>query len=272
MRNTKQQNLIYLFLFLVFPFLTTNLLAQDILLRVKKGTVTHNNSKLTLSSPQFQLKSGDKVIVPAEAVLVGTVGGSFVQVPSGKSYTYDDVKKLAKSATIKASVGNEVFRGTLQKTSNNYASSTRSGENDPDFYSPSDAPDVLTILDEKFRLEIGNNKTKLLSNIRLINTDNAEVTYDEKPNNLLVELTNLPEGNYKWTYQIEFDRDDSKVETSFENSFIIPSEKIKAAMLKDYNNYKNQLLENKKKKLISDDFYQILLEEYKAEKKIYTKE
>jgi hypothetical protein len=267
LKNTK----VLLVIILCFICLNSSLFAQDIFLKVKKGTVTHNSKTLLVSNPAFQMKASDKITVNNGSVLSGRMGESFFQVPSGKTYSFEEVKKLAKGSISKSSIASELFTNSMQITKNNYGSSTRSGENDPDFYSPSDAPDILTVLDDKLRLEIGNNKTKLLSNIRLINTDNAEVTYDEKPNNLSVELTNLPEGNYKWTYQIEFDRDDTKFKNSFENSFIIPSAKNKTVLLKDYNNYKNQLMENKKKKLISDDFYQILLEEYKAEKKIYTK-
>jgi hypothetical protein len=272
MRNTKQQSLIYLFLFLVFPFLTTDLLAQDILLRVKKGTVTHNNSKLTLSSPQFQMKTSDKVIVPAEAVLVGTISGSFVQVPAGKSYSFEDIKKLSKSSASKASVGNEIFFGTMQKTSNNYGSSTRSGEPEPDFYSPSDSPDILYVLDKKFKLQIGNKQTKLLTNIKLVHKNSSKIIYDAKPDNKTVELSDLPEGEYTWSYQIEFVRNDSDIQQKLSNVFIIPSESQRAQMLNDYNNVKKELAENLNIKLISKDLYDILLSEYKENKKIFITE
>ena len=116
--NTKLKLICFTF-FTAF-FILGTIDAQDINLKVKKGTVTLNSNKLTLSSPPFQMKTSDKVIVPAEAVLVGTISGSFVQVPSGKSYTYQDIKKLGKSSASKASVGNEVFFGTMQKTFNNY--------------------------------------------------------------------------------------------------------------------------------------------------------
>lgn len=270
----KQMN--YTKFFAQFLFLLTLLIychcleAQDIMLKVKKGNILLNNKNIQLGDPQFKLVPTDKVTVNTGSVLVGNYGSSFFQVPSGKTYSFEDIKKLSKGNISKSSVTSEIFIHSMQITKNNYGSSTRGEENKPDFYSPSDAPNVLSVLDDKFKLVIGNNKTRLLSNIRLVNTDNAKTIYDEKPNNLSVELSNLPDGNYKWTYQIEFDRNDSKVKSSFENSFIIPSEKIKTALLKDYNIYKNQLLENKKKNLISDDFYQILLEEYKAEKKIFT--
>lgn len=272
MKNKTKPNLISLFSLMIFLFIANSVLAQEILLRVKKGTVTHNNSKLTLSSPQFQLKSGDKITVSAEAVLVGTVGGSFVQVPAGKSYSFEDIKKMGKGSPVKASVGNEVFKGTMQKTSNNYGSSTRSGDAAPDSYSPTDTINALYVLDKKFKLQIGNKQTKLLTNIKLEHKNSGKTIFDAKPENKTVELSDLPEGEYTWLYKIEFEKDDKIKTQTLANVFIIPSAKEREQMLTDYNNVKKELDENLKKKLISKDLYDILLIEYKENKKIFITE
>lgn len=265
-KNTKHFFHVVIIFFVLFPQLS---FSQDITLRVKKGTVMHNTDKLTLSSPEFKMKTSDKVIIPAEAILVGTISGSFVQVPSGKSYTYTDIKKLGKAVPVKSSISNEIFNCVIQKTHNNYGSSTRGDEPKPDFYSPSDSPNILYILDKKFKLQIGNKHTKLLTNIKLEHKNSAKVIYDAKPDNRTVELSDLPEGEYLWSYEIEFVRNDSNIQQKLANGFLIPSPSQRDQMLADYNNVKKELDDNLKKKLISKDLFDILLSEYKENKKIF---
>jgi hypothetical protein len=179
---------------------------------------------------------------------------------------------MCKDTPVKASVSGELFNGSMQKITNNYGSSTRSGEPEPDFYSPSDSPDILYVLDKKFKLQIGNKQTRLLTNIKLEHKNRGKIIYDAKPDNKTVELSDLPEGEYLWSYKIEFEKDDVIKTQTLGNVFLIPSDGQRAQMLSDYNNVKKELAENLNRKRISKDLYDILLSEYKEKKKIFITE
>jgi hypothetical protein len=267
----KSLRLFYLIFWVVF-LATHHTFAQDIYLKVKKGTVIHNGNNMISSSPAFQMKNSDKISVAPDAILSGRMGANFFQVPSGKSYAYSDVKKMCKDTPVKASVSGELFNGSMQKITNNYGSSTRSGEPEPDSYSPTDTLFTLIVLDKKFKLQIGNKQTKLLTNIKLVHKNSSKIIYDSKPDNKTVELSDLPEGEYTWSYQIEFVRNDSDIQQKLSNVFIIPSESQRAQMLSDYNNVKKELAANLNRKCISKDLYDILLSEYKEKKKIFITE
>jgi hypothetical protein len=250
-------------------FLQISVKAQDIYIKVKKGSVIHNSKTINDSNPAFHMRKSDKITVTNGSILSARFGESYFQIPSGKSYTFDDLKNISQFNINKSSVFDVIFKNTMQITKNNYGSTTRGTEYEPNYYAPIDS---LLVLDKKFQLEIGNRSTKLKKNITVKNESNGKVIYDEKPENLMVELSNLPAAKYSWTYVIEFIKGDSLLEVEYLNTFIVPSEKVRASMLKNYNKFKAQLQESKKNNLITDDFYNILLEEYKMENKIYTKQ
>ncbi len=248
--------------------LTNICTAQDIYLKVKKGSAKLNETLKYDSSPAFKIKNIDKVTVSNSSLVIATKTDQIFEVPPG-NYSYDDINKLAgkRRKSNNGDLFNVIFTTSMQNSMLQSGSSTRGTERIPDFYSPSDDP-ILFVLEDSLLLEIGNKHTKILGDIEVSKTGETVFVYKGKPDNLKVLLTNLTEGEYKWSYSIKYPGVES---SDFVNTFFIPSAADKKQMLKEYRQFTDYLLQLKSQNKFSEEMMTLLLEEYKMEKKIYTR-
>jgi hypothetical protein len=264
----KNKMLFQIILF-ALVLLSSDLYSQDVKIKVKKGSITLNGkTTLNSSSPVTTLNPQDKVLIPNGSVVSALIGSSFTEIPSGKIYAYNDIKKMPKQVKKSTSLF-DMLVANMQVTYNQYGSSTRGAEGEPNSYSPIDSPFVLQVLNDTFKLRIGNNYTKLLSPVSIIKKGSTDYIYNQLPENKEIVLYGLMEGEYAWSYKIEYIIENKKTIASFSNKFLIPSAKTKNHLIAEYQKVEKEINNLVKSKKMSAEMAEIQLEEYKLSKQIF---
>jgi hypothetical protein len=126
--------------------------------------------------------------------------------------------------------------------------------------------DETIILSDSLKLSFGSEATKLTSNIVITNTTTNEVVYNEKPEINEVKLNWLKPGNYSWKYKIYSNGEN----ISFKNTFIIPTNLEKRAILKDIQDFKANINDcSKAQTCLSDSTRELLLYDFLEKNKFY---
>jgi hypothetical protein len=243
-------------LFLIFISITSSqIFAQAILIKVKKGTAMLGAQMITDASKSTELKSTDFVEVKSGALLIARQDVTVVELSTAKKYTYKDIASLIKSKKEKNSGGfvDVAFGDPIQKNGNNLEKgATSRGTSGFDHYYPQDNSKVS---EPKIVFIVGNHQTKMESNIVLKNISSGKVYFDGIPTDNKFELANLPPGNYEWGYVIS-NKHHKAENLEFLNVFSVVAEKEAAEINKQIENYRKDL------KQFSPELQKILLEEY----------
>ena len=93
------------------------------------------------------------------------------------------------------------------------------------------------ILSDTISIQFINKETRFLSNLVLKDKNSEKIIYDKKPFNLGEVFYDLPSGDYFWNVQILLN---SKI-LSLNNSFKIPSQLEKIKIVKEINDFKEEL-------------------------------
>jgi hypothetical protein len=251
---------------LFFIFLTIGLNAQDIIVKVKKGTAKIGADVLTETSRSVTLKSSDIVEVNSSSLVVARRDVIIVELVSGKKYTNAEIDKLLKDKKQSTSGGlaTVAFKEPIQRTNPLplKGSSTRNSNKDfeLDFYYPYDN---LSAIDNNIQFLIGNSSTQILTNVVLKNTATGKIYYDKIPENRTFSVENLPSGKYVWTYSIEYPKSNRKEQVDFENSFKVPCKKESKKIKENLDKIKKDLL------TFSPDMQKLLFLEYCMDNNIY---
>lgn len=242
--------------------------AQDIGIKVKKGTAKLGNNSLLETSPTAIMKSSDWLEVQPNALVVARQENTVIELVSGKKYTYTDIMSLLKKkkAGTEADFTSVAFKDPVQKNNPTplQGTFTRGGllGFNPDFFYPYDN---MLVLDAGLDLLIGNADTKITSPVILKNKATGTVIYEGQPKDNRIVLSELPEGEYEWSYSIEYYTATDKVQMDFQNVFTVPAAKVKKERAKKLNAVKKQL------RGFSPEMQEVLLLEYCVENGIYHK-
>ncbi len=242
--------------------------AQDILLKVKKGTVKIGSAILTESSASSVIKVADIVDVQVGALVIARQDVIVVELHSGKKYTHANITDLIKKKKQSSSGGfaDVAFKDPIQKTASipQKGSSTRGIEAHykHDFYYPYDS---MMVADTIIHFIIGNKETKIQGPIEIVNSNTGETIFKEINKSNRFELSNLPEGDYVWSYLSTYYTATENLETQFSNIFTVASSKEKKEINKKIEQLKKEI------KSFGLEMQKFLLLEYCVENHIYMK-
>jgi hypothetical protein len=242
--------------------------AQDILLKVKKGTVKIGSAMLTESSASSVIKAADIVDIQVGALVIARQDVIVVELHSGKKYTHANIADLIKKKKQASSGGfaDVAFKDPIQKTVTlpQKGSSTRGleGHYKPDFYYPYDS---MLVADTIIHFIIGNKETKVQGPVEIVNINTGETIFKELGKSNRFELVNLPEGDYSWSYLSTYYTSTVNMEAQFNNLFSVASSKEKKELNKKIEALK------KETKTFSHEMQKFLLLEYCVENHIYMK-
>lgn len=268
-QTMKQTCLFHLRLFLFILFIIPAVLpAQDILVKVKRGTAKIGSQNLVESTASVTMKSTDVLNVLPNALVIARQDVVMIELPSNKEYSYNSILAMLKKKKQAANetVSTMAFKDPILKTNHTplKGSSTRGDEDveQPNFYYPYDN---MLVYDHALGFFIGTNDTKISSNIVLKNTKTNEIHYNAKPESGHFVVSHLPEGDYEWTYTIKYYSVTEEVSENFKNTFKVPSENEKKELAKKVEAFKKEL------KDFSPEMQYLLLLEYCVENNIYHK-
>ena len=248
-------------LFLMMVFVSK---AQDIIIKVKKGTAKIGTTELNEFSKASSLKNTDIIEVFNSCLVMARQDVIVVELNAGKKYSYNDIKGLLKIKKESSTGGlvTVAFKDPIQKNNGPIKGSTTRGLGDYeyDFYFPFDS---MMLIEENPKFYIGNKKTKITTKVTVKNIDNNIVYYDELPKGNSFNIKGLKEGNYEWTYSTEYQEGGSTKLTDFVNTFIVPSKAESKKIAKKVMYYKSEL------KSFSKDLQKVLIIEFYNENKIH---
>jgi hypothetical protein len=257
-----------LFIFFLVSFFTTNLLnAQDIYVKVKKGIVKVNTTSLSESSAPYLLKKTDAVLVESNSMALLRSGNTFKDLVTAKKYTFQDIANLfpKTSSSTAGAYADLLFNEKYQSQKSQGGSATRSVGKAGDFYFPNDS---VKIISKDLELLIGNESTKLTSNVLIVNVITNDTIYNGPAKNNVIQLSDLKEGVYNWSYSILYKKTKSSVnetDDSFLNIFVVPSKKDKTSFLNDLKKFRKEI------KDLSEEMKTVLEAEYMSINKLYHK-
>lgn len=265
----KQAILFHLRLFLFILFIIpTALTAQDILVKVKRGSAKIGSQNLLESSASVAMKSTDVLNVLPNALVIARQDVIMIELPSGKEHSYSSILAMLKKKkqATNGTVTTVAFKDPILKTNPTplKGSSTRGteGEDKPNFYYPYDN---MLVYDAHIDFFIGATDTRVISKVVLKNTKTNEIYFDAIPTDNTFKVANLPEGTYEWTYSIKYYNAIEEVTEDFQNTFQVPSDKDKKELAEKVESYKKEL------KAFSAGMQHLLLLEYCIENGIYHK-
>jgi hypothetical protein len=244
---------------------------QDIILKIKKGSIQLNKKSISSTNPSFTLSKTDVVNIPIGALVLANINDKYLEIPSGNTYQSEDIQSLNKKKSSsnkgksKAGIVNTLFVQSIQHTDKNAGISTRASDREPDFYAPLDVLDTLIIISDTAILEFGNQSTTVETNFVVKKIENSKIYYDDKPTNNKITLINLPAGMYSWKGTIK----SLNQEISYNNVFVVKDESFEKDFSKKINDFKKYLDQETD---YSDDMKQILIKDFYASEKVYLKE
>ena len=263
-------NAFNLFLIICLISITNIVFGQEVLIKVKKGTIQLNEKSISSTTPSFKLSKTDVIKIPTGALVLANINDKYLEIPAAKSYKSEDILLLNKKSTSsnkrtsKGSIVNTLFIQSVQHTEKNAGITTR-GDREPYFYAPLDAIDTLIIVTDTAVLEFGNQTTIVMSNFVVKNLDNGKIYYNDKPINNKIILINLPEGMYSWIGEIK----SSELDISYSNFFKVKNEAFESDFFKKINDFKTYL---DKETDYSAEMKQVLIKDFYAEQNVYLKD
>ena len=221
-------------LILLQIFIAVNtLVAQNLQLYIKKGTVLKNGSLLHAGSVT-EIQPKDEVSVSLHSLAFILNKNKMAELAPGKTYKLDELRLLTQN---KAGYS-KAFINIL--TNQDYSHKPKSGISMRDdsakdlwYYWPADS---CTVLDGKVHFIAGTDECRFLSKIVVEGPNYLDsITTIEKK---FEYSWNCPHpGMYLWTYQMQC----KGVSKTYKNVFNIPDKAKRTAIMKDMENYRNSL-------------------------------
>lgn len=243
---------------IIFLFSPSNW-SQDILVKVKKGTVKFKGKAKSSSDQAFVVGQKDSVYLTSGALAVARKGTTVVELTSGKKYSYKAINSAIskKKASSSGNFSDVVFNDKIQKPAGKvYGSTTRSsGERLPNHMFPES--EVIVICDT-LHIEFGNDWTNPSTAFTLMDavTMDTVQSISLDPEDKQVVLADLKEGRYKWNVTVRYREENKSVFLLLENAFSVPSEEYKFKAREELQQFKNECTD------FSEELFEELLSEY----------
>lgn len=249
---------------LVFLFFSSILNAQQIDLVVKRGGVYINNKMYNEGDEIIKVSKNDSVKTRKNTwAIAKDAKNRMYELERNKKYSFVQIEsKLNKQpqTVIHSSVKDIVFGGNFIQKSVDIGGTSRGIEENTEsiYYWPDDYSQVLS---KTISLVIGDENTKLITPITVINQDTKEEKKIELNDNKFV-LENLNPGNYTWSYTISYQMNNQNKTVKFKNYFTIPNSIEKEKINNNIQKFKNDIAG------FSEEMQKILLEDYLKMNKI----
>lgn len=218
--------------------------AQDMFVKVKSGSVTLNNQKITVKDITQPIKPGSKLTITSQSVAMVRQGKKLIQLNEPKAYSYSQLSSLLKKQkeSSASAYSNVLFSDEMQKSKTQVKSGavTRGGGK------------AVNWQDVEFTLP---NAYTLLANEVWIILTNEEVEITEVklefPDGKIKDLgvidgqqffiTTKGAGTYHWTATLRL-RNESDVEPyAFKGNFRVPEEKDGQQMLQQWQEFLKEI-------------------------------
>ncbi len=257
MRATLFKSL--LLCFIMTPIFTTLVKAQEVVVKVKKGTVKSKGKTKSPSDQAFVLGTKDSVFVTSGSLAIARKGTTIIELASGKKYSYKAINSAIskKKASSSGNFSDVVFNDKIQKPSGKvYGSTSRSsGERLPNHTFPENN---VIIIDDTLQIEFGNDWTTPTTPFVLINTTTMDtlqnLPLDAETKNVV--LSDLQEGKYKWNVTVRYREETKSVFLILESTFSVPSREYKTKSQKELMAFKAECSE------FSTELFEELLSEF----------
>jgi hypothetical protein len=257
-------------IFLILVFVQSSigaLIAQEIVVNVKKGTAKIGETLLNSNTRSATLRNTDVLDAQAGALIIARQETLVIELPAGKKYSYNDIQSIMrqKKAATQGGLSSVAFKDPVLKTNPTPLKGSNTRGTDERFASDFFYPfDDMLVIEDKIDFYVGNPNTKIINNVVVRNIKTGTVYYNDIPQNNFFQLSGLPAGDYEWTYKIEYYSITEKEQSEFVNTFKVVRKKDIKAANKKISVYRNEL------KGFSPELQKILLLEYYIDNNIYT--
>jgi hypothetical protein len=217
---------------------------QDMFVKVKRGTVTLNNQKLTAKDLTQPIKAGSKLIIASQSVAMVRKGKKLIQLIEPKAYSYSQLSSLLKKQkeSSASAYSNVLFSDEMQKSKTQVKSGgvTRGGGKavnwqDVEFT----LPNAYTLLANEVWIILTNEEVEI-TELKLEYPD-GRIKDLGAINGQQFFITTKGAGTYNWTVTLRL-RNESDVEPyAFSGSFRVPEEKDGQQMLQQWQEFLKEI-------------------------------
>jgi hypothetical protein len=232
------------FLVIVLVFAAGMVNGQDIFVKVKSGSITLNNQKLTVKDITQPIKAGSKLIIASQSVAMVRQGKKLIQLKEPKAYSYSQLSSLLKKQkeSSASAYSNVLFSDEMQKSKTQVKSGavTRGGGKavnwqDVEFT----LPNAYTLLANEVWIILWNEEVEI-TEVKLEYPD-GKIKDLGVINGQQFFITTKGSGTYSWTATLRL-RNESDVEPfAFKGSFRVPEEKDGQQMLHQWQEFLKEI-------------------------------
>ena len=222
--------------FVLFSFSTITIDAQNIVVKVKYGSLKLANKTFNENMPAFNISDKDSIYLSKGTLVLARLDVIVIELKDKLIYTGLEIRKLIenKKKSNTGGIATIAFKEPIQR---NYSyikgSATRGFESSPlPFFYPYDS---LSVADEKIRFFLGNSEATLKNQVTIKNLSSGEVKYIQTVQNNSFELKDLKEGTYEWSYTLVQKKQGKVEELDFLNIFYVPTDHMRNEQIKKVN-------------------------------------
>ena len=217
---------------------------QEMFLKVKSGSITLNNQKLTPKDITQPLTAGAKVTIGNKSVVVVRQGKKLIQLSEVKSYSYNQLLGLLKRQKVSSVItySGVLFSEEMQKSKNQIKSGavTRGGEKSINWQDVQcNLPHSSTVLDHEFSIKIENDEVEIIEATLRIPAGNSHLLEVKDGKNLQVKLGDP--GIYQWSAILRLKDDAERNSFTYNSSFRVPSKRDSAVLIKQWKKFLKEI-------------------------------
>jgi hypothetical protein len=205
-------------------------------MKVKSGSVTLNNLKLSSKDITQPIKPGAKLILQSKSIVVVRQGKKMIQLTDTKPYSYSQISNLLKKQkeSSASSYSNVLFSDEMQKSRNQVKSGavTRGGAKAVNWQDVSfSLAKSFIYLGNELRISVQNEEVILKEVIVEYPNGRSESISIENGKSFFINT--IEPGAYYWRAILVLQNEEVEP-YAFESNFKIPDEKHKLQLLDDW--------------------------------------
>jgi hypothetical protein len=236
---------------------TNQILAEELELFIRSGSVKINNETHNYSGLIIKLKSGDRVSTEKNSVCIIKKGSRIAELNVDKVYKYNDlVKKLSTSSTYNDDFISLLLKPKVHKK--HTAGIVTRGHDVSISFKPMDSVYVLSDT-MNLSIDADNLSIKLISEIVLFRELDSTRQEIYRTSEKTIKIKTPDEGIYIWTYTCQINRQIME----FENIFFVPNSELMQNLILEVQVFQHSLHQ------FSEELQHLLLEDFLIERGLY---
>lgn len=251
----------------ILVFLSMQIHAQAIYIKVKKGSAKINNVSISTKDATKTFSSSSKLVVSTQSIVVVKQNKKFLQLTENKTYTYSQIISLFKKQkeSSSASYLSSLFSDNMQKSAKvtKSGAATRGGAainwEDAEF----EPGKKVILLSNEISFEIYSDNVVMIDSLNITERSSSKLITVKVSETKKINIELLEPGEYDWITTLKLTDSAENETTTFEGLIIVPEEIERSELLNKWNQFLKDI------EGFNSEIQKELIKNYKVENKIF---